>query len=160
MLNQLQETLKPFRGKARHFLILRISGIKKKEALDLANAGVSDYNRWLIKPEFVGVHRKIQDLFTEHRDEALRMLRKENQLNAALLERKLITELDKELDTGDYKLMKTGIARDLYTRLMSEMDKSPDTQILTWEQRIQNNQMYWNQSEQLTEGESVDYEEV
>jgi len=158
MLNQLQQVLAPFRGKARQFLVLRISGIDKKTALRMAHGGISDYNRWLIRPDFVEVHRKIQDLFVEHRDEALRMLRKENQLNAALMERELITEMRDELKSGDYHLLKTGIARDLYTRLMSEMDKTPDVQVLTWEQRIQNNQLYTGQPDQLPE--AIEYEEV
>jgi len=163
MLNQLQETLKPFRGKARHFLILRISGVKKQQALELAGGSVSDYNRWLIKPDFVEVHRNIQELFNEHRDDALRLLRKENQLNAAILERKLIDELTREVEERRYKLMRTGIARDLYTRLMSEMDKVPDVQVLSWEQRIQQNNLYSDETKQLPEGDSIpdaEYKEV
>ena len=157
-MQTLQEVLRPFRGKARQFLILRISGIKKKTALEMARGGISDYNRWLIRPDFVEVHRQIQDLFVEHRDEALRMLRKENQLNAALMEGELIVQMRDEITSGDYQLLRTGIARELYARLMSEMDKSPDVQVLTWEQRIQNNQLYVDKPEQLPEG--VEYEEV
>lgn len=159
-MNTLHEVLRPFRGKARQFLILRISGIKKKTALEMARGGISDYNRWLIRPDFVEVHRQIQDLFVEHRDEALRMLRKENQLNAALMEGELIVQMRGEIESGDYHLLRTGLARELYARLMSEMDKTPDTQIVTWEQRIQNNQLFMNPAEQLPAGEEVPYEEV
>ena len=159
-MQTLQEVLRPFRGKARQFLVLRISGIKKKTALEMARGGVSDYNRWLVRPDFVEVHRQIQDLFVEHRDEALRMLRKENQLNAALMEGELIIQMRDEITSGEYHLLKTGLARELYARLMSEMDKSPDVQITTWEQRVQNNQLYVDKPEQLPSGEEVEYQEV
>jgi len=160
MLNALQQTLAPFRGKARHFLILRISGVDKKVALKMANGGVSDYNRWLVRPDFVAVHRRIQELYTEHRDEALRLLRKENQLNAALMEAELVKEIRREIADGEYHLIKSAIAKELYLRLMSEMDKAPDVQVLTWEERIQQNQFFGTPPEQITEGESVEYEEV
>ena len=159
-MNTLQEVLRPFRGKARQFLILRISGIKKKTALEMARGGISDYNRWLIRPDFVEVHRQIQDLFVEHRDEALRLLRKENQLNAALMEGELIVQMREEIESGEHQLLRTGLAKEVYAKLMSEMDKAPDTQITTWEQRIQNNQLYLNPPEQLAGGEEVEFEEV
>jgi len=134
----LKEELQALTGRKRRFLLLRIIDVSTEEARRLCGITKGTYNTWLHNEVFVELHRKKAELSIKYKEEALRMLRKNNQLQAVLLEEKILDKIREEIDSGEYVLVKTNLAREVYTRLLSDLDVQLQVQSLTWEQRILN----------------------
>jgi len=63
--------------------------------------------------------------------------------------------MKKEIDSGEYELIRTNLAREVYSKLISDLDYQPAALSLTWEQRIQQlNQI--PPSSQIEGGETID----
>jgi len=134
----LKEELKGFIGRKRRFLLLRISDVDIGTAMKLCKVPKPTYKAWLKEETFVTVYHRRDEFATEYKQEAIQLLRRHTQLQAALLEEKIIAKLQEEIESGDYVLTKTLLARDVYTRLMGDLDRQPiATTTLTWEQRFQ-----------------------
>jgi len=136
----------------KHFLILRIAGMDKKMSLSVSAIPEGTYKRWTSQKNFQEVYRQRAELGVEYRDEAIKMLRRYNQLAAVLLEKEIIEKLGLEIQSGDYDLVRTHLGREVYTKLVSELDKVPLYQSISWEQLVLGGQP----QPQLTEGEKTD----
>jgi len=105
-------------------------------ALKLTGVKQGTYNSWLQSQEFVAIYRQRDALNSEYKQEAIQILRRDNQLEAVLLEGKIIAEMKREIDEKDYNLIRSRLACDVYAKLITDLDVIPHTQLLTWEQRI------------------------
>ena len=134
---ELKEELSQIRGVAKKkFLLLRMVDIETEVALKLCGVHKGTYNTWCNDRAFVEVHRRRKELTKDYRQDALHMLRKENQIAAILLEDRIVQRMREEVETGDYKLIRTGLAREVYSKLINDLDYTPQNLSLTWEQRV------------------------
>ena len=150
-MDTLSEIVKPLSGNKRQFILMRVSGLDVGVSRDLIGVARSTYDSWFHHEVFVQIHRQLPDLIATHRQEAIQMLRRDNQLEAVLLEGKLIKKMKEEVDSGELKLCKTNLGREVYSKLISELD-APITAVkqLTYEQRI--SQFFPQPNEQLEQG--------
>jgi hypothetical protein len=152
----LKDELKGLSGNRRRFLLLRIADMDTKTALKLCGVVRGTYNTWLQNREFVEIYRRRTEFASEHKQEAIQLLRRENQLEAVLLEGKIVAKMKEELQSGSYNLIRSRLACDVYSKLISDLDYQPEVLALTWEQRLQ--QIFGATPQQLTEGETADAE--
>ena len=139
---------------------MRVAGMDADIVMNLIGVKRGTYNSWFKNEEFSLIYHKLPTLMQEHRQEAVQMLRKGNQLEAVLLEGKIIAQLKMEIETGEYNLAKTNLAREVYSKLMTDLDVVPQVKSLTWEQRII---QLGRTPEQITEGDRIvdaEFEEV
>jgi len=134
----LKDELKDVGGNRRRFLLLRISVVEPDLAKNLCHIKTGTYNTWCHDPDFVAIYRRRDELCAEYKKEAMNLLRRDNQLAAVLLEEKIIERLKDEINSGDYNLLRTNLAREVYSKLIADLDINPQIQSLTWEQRINN----------------------
>lgn len=134
----LKDELKAISGRKKRFLLLRIIDVEPEQARKLCGITRGTYNAWLQVPAFVEVHRRRVALATEYRLEALQMLRRGNQLEAILLEEKIILKMKAEIESGEYDLIRSNLAREVYSKLIADLDYQPQNLSLSWEQRVQN----------------------
>ena len=153
----LREEVKGLSGNKRRFLLLRIADMDTKAALKLVGVVRGTYNVWVRNEEFVALYRRRDEFAADNKQEAIRLLRRDNQLDAVLLEGKVVAKMKEELDTGEYSLIRTQLAREVYSKLISELDVITPVPIMSWQQKIEN---IYNSStpEQIPEGEVVNGE--
>ncbi|MHA2065558.1 MAG: hypothetical protein ACXABY_14380 [Candidatus Thorarchaeota archaeon] len=154
----LRDEIKTITGNKRRFFLLRIADMDTRTALFLCNIRRGTYNTWLLNQEFVELYRRREELSAEYKQEALQLLRRDNQFEAVLLEGKIIKRMKDELESGEYELIRTNLAREVYSRLLSDLDTQPQTKSLTWEQRI--SQLFITPAQEITEGETINGELV
>ena len=153
----LQTELAGIYGRKKRFLLLRIAGIETAAARQLCGVTLHTYNNWVGNDRFSKVYRRKDELEEEYKVDAIALLRRYNQLEAMMLENKLVVKMREEIETGHYDLIRTNLARDVYNKLISELDYQPSTQI-SWEQRLQQlfiapqMQPAISEQEQLTQG--------
>ena len=135
-LMELKEILAPLHGNRRKYMLFRISGVEPNAALQLTGAKKNAYNAWLKKKDFVGIHQRIGELYSNYRIEAIRLLRRDNQLNAVILEGKVIKKMEEEVENSCYDLVKTNLGKEVYTKLLNDLDEASGIKNLTWLQRI------------------------
>lgn len=153
----LKEEIKSLSGNRRKFFLLRIADMDTKAALKLCGVVRGTYNTWCQNSEFVELYRRRDELAGDYRQEAIRLLRRDNQLEAVLLEGKVLAKIKDELDSGEYELIRTHLAREVYSKLIADLDYQPKALALTWEQRIQ--QIFGgNAPKQIVEGEITNAE--
>jgi len=152
----LKEEIKALGGKRRRFLLLRIADVETNLARNLCGITVGTYNTWLQSPEFVSLYRRRGELAAEYKQEAIQLMRRENQLAAILLEEKIIQKMKEEIESGVYELIKTNLAREVYSKLIADLDIVPKVHVLSWEQRVQS--LLGSQQERITEGEVIEGE--
>ena len=134
---ELKEELKVVTGRKKRFLLFRIIDVELKESLKLCGLTQGTYNSWLHNEEFAALYRKRAELAVDFKAEALQMLRRDNQLQAVLLEEKIIGKMTDEINSGEYRLLKTQLGREVYSKLIADLDATPKTVNQTWEQRIE-----------------------
>ena len=132
----LKEELKGLTGKKRRFVLLRISNVGATAALQLCGSKRGNYNNWLKNDSFIQLYRRIDEFRKECRQEALQLIRKDNQLQAVLLEEKIIHRMREEIDSGEYVLIRTNLAKEVYSHLLGDVDTQTQTQTISWEERI------------------------
>lgn len=153
----LIQELKGIRGKARKYLLLRISGIDDIEAaLNMISATRGAYINWF-KPAFSAVNSRLNELRDNYKEDAIKMLRRDTQVEAVLLEADIIKRLQKEISSGKYDLVRTNIARDIFGKLLSEIDMQPKGDTINWIDKIQVLQGK-AQQKQLEGGDVIDTE--
>lgn len=143
---------------ARRFLLLRMADVDTDIALKICKVNKGTYNNWCKDERFVAIHRQRGELVRDFQQEAIHMLRKETQLSAVMLEARIINKLVQEIETEEYVLMKTSLAKEVYSKLIGDLDHQPKALALTWEQRVQ--QLTLTSPAQITEaqGECIDAE--
>lgn len=145
----LKDEVKSIIGNRRRFLLLRICDIDTETARKLCNIKKGTYNSWLQDEKFVALYRRRDEFSGESKQEAIRLLRRDNQLNAVLLEEKILLKMKAEIESGEYSLIRTNLARDVYSKLISDLDYQPQALSLSWEQRL--GQLFLPQQEQVQE---------
>ena len=138
MSTALKEALDGLYGDKRRFLLMRIAGMEDvQQALAIVGANKGRYSTWCNNPDFVAVNRNLKELRSAHRYDAVRAIRKENQLNAAMLEQEIIEKMREEVASGELKLCKTHLGREVYIRLMSELEGTPAVlNNITWYDKV------------------------
>lgn len=122
----LQEELSVISATAeRRFLLYRIAGSSIEASLSYLHLKIGSYNGWLEKPAFRELNRRRAELEVGHRSEAVKLLRKENQIGAVIIEERIIETLLQELEDKEYNLMRTPIAKTVYDKLMQDIDAMP-----------------------------------
>lgn len=149
----LKDELKTVSGRKRRFILLRIIDVETEAARQLCGITKGTYNTWLQNSAFVELYRRRAELAAEYKQEALQLMRRDNQLQAVLLEEKIIRKMREEIELGVYELIRTNLAREVYSRLLSDLDVQPQVQSLTWEQRI--GQLFMHQEPPRVEGGEV-----
>lgn len=150
----LREEVKVLSGNKRRFFLLRIADIDTKAALTICGVKRGTYNSWLQHSEFVDLYRRRDEFAGEYKQEAIKLLRRDNQLEAVLLEGRIVAKIKEELANGEYDLIRTNMAKEVYSKLISDLDIVPKMPGLTFQQRIQ--QIFTNPPEQIVEGEIVE----
>jgi len=151
-MNPLQEKLKVLTGNKRNFILLRVAGLDVDFCKRLVSVTRGTYNSWFKNEDFAGLYHELPTLMQEYRFEAVQLLRRQNQLDAVLLEGKIITKIKEEIDNGQLVLTRTHLAREVYSKLMTDLDIIPEVKVFTWTDRI--NQLPFNQPKELPEGET------
>lgn len=132
----LKDEIKAIIGNRRRFLLLRVADVDVETARKLCNVKKGTYNSWLRDGIFVELYRRREEFSSEYKQEAIQLLRRNNQLNAVLLEEMILHKMKLEVETGEYSLIRTLLARDVYNKLIADLDITPQVMIQTWEQRI------------------------
>lgn len=132
----LKDEISSLVGRKRRFYLFRIADMDTETARKLSGITLGTYNRWLRDESFVALYRRRDELSSLYKREAIHLLRRDNQLAAVLLEEQILTKMKEELESGDYNLLRTNLAREVYSKLISDLDVNPQIQSLTWEQRI------------------------
>lgn len=136
-MNTLNDEIKPINGNMRTFLLMRIAGLNTDLSMKLVGVTRGTYNSWFKNGEFQAVYKKLSNLIQDHRQEAVLMLRRDNQLEAVLLEGKILAKMKEEIKTGELSICKTNLGREVYSKLISDLDVAPaNIKSLTWEQRV------------------------
>lgn len=143
-------------GNRRRYLLLRIADIDAGAAMKLVGITRGSYNTWLANQEFIELHRQIGEFNKEYKQEAIQLLRRDNQLEAVLLEAKIVSKMKEEIEAGEYDLIRTNLAREVYSSLMSQLDAAPKIPGFTWNQRI--DRLVMNPTPQITKGEVINGE--
>ena len=132
----LRDEIRPLTGNRRRFFLLRIVDMDKKTALNLCNIKGGTHNTWCQDSEFVALYRRRDEFCAEYKQEAIQLLRRDNQLAAVMLETKIVAKMQEEVDSGIYELMRTNIAKSVYERLIADLDVVPQIKNLTWQDRV------------------------
>lgn len=155
METNLITIIKPLSENQRQYIIRRVSGLGATSTRELIGIAKGTYNTWFHNEVFASIHSQLPELSFKHRQEAVQLLRRDNQLEAVLLEGKMIAKMKEEIDSGEYFFVRTNLAREVYSKLISDLDKAPaGIQVLSWQQRI--HQIFPQQSGQG--GEVIDGE--
>jgi len=154
----LKDEVRTLSGNKRRFFLLRIADLDTKAALKICGVVRATYSSWLQNTEFVELYRKRAKYAADYKQEAIQLLRRDNQLEAVLLEGKIIAKMRDELaggETGEGSLLRSNLAKEVYSKLISDLDVIPQAPILSWQQRIQ--QIFASPPpDQITQGEFRD----
>lgn len=150
-MSELKQLLHGCRDKYRQFLLYRIAGISKEEALQLTGITLPHYKKLRQEKEYFRyIVDNIAELQADYRDEAVRMLRRSTQTTAMLMEQKIMDTLYEEVTSGEYKLLKTQLGREVYSKLMTDLEKKEEAPTVDYKQLILN-----ITQEQLGDGSQV-----
>lgn len=134
----LKDEIKTIIGNRRKFLLLRVADVDVETARKLCNnTKKSTYNSWLQDQTFVALYRRRDEFSSEFKHEAIQLLRRDNQLNAVILEEKILQKMKDEIESGEYSLIRTHLARDVYSKLVNDLDYQPQSLALTWQERFE-----------------------
>lgn len=138
---------------------MRIAGMDTNIVMNIVGITRGTYNSWFKDENFALVYHELPTLIQDNRQEAVQMLRKQNQLEAVLLEGRIITKLKEELDSGEYILARTNLGREVYSKLVADLD-APATKSVsgTWVQRIGSLQQFFPRPQDQVEGGVIDAE--
>ncbi len=133
----LVETIKDLSEHQKQYIVRRVAGLDTSSTRDLIGIAKGTYNTWFHNEAFAVVHRQLQELSSKYKLEAIQLLRRDNQLEAVILEGKMINKMKEEMDSGEYVFVRTNLAREVYSKLISDLDKAPaGIQVLSWQQRV------------------------
>ena len=102
----LRDEVKCLSGNRRKFFLLRVADVDTNMAKNLCHVKQGTYNSWVQNAEFVALYRQRDEFCALYKQEAIQMLRRDNQLEAVMLEGKILTKMKEELDSGEYNLIR------------------------------------------------------
>ena len=156
-MSTLREELKTLTGNKRRFLLLRIADMDTQTAFKLCGITRATYNNWLNREEFVALYRRREEFAGEYKLEAIQLLRRDNQLEAVLLEGRILKKIKEDLELPflpEGSIVKTNLAREVYSKLISDLVTQPQVPAITWHQKIQ--QIFaGSPPNQIAEGEMI-----
>ena len=132
----LKEEVKTLAGKRRKFFLLRVADLDTDSARKLCGVAKGTYHSWLQNQEFTSLYRRRDEFAAIYKQEAIQLLRRDNQLEAVLLESDIIAKMKAELASGEYSLIRSHLAREVYSKLITDLDVVPQTPLLSWQQRV------------------------
>ena len=135
---------------------MRVAGLDVDFSKKLTSVTRGTYNSWFKSTEFAVLYHQLPNLIQDYRLEAIQLLRKDNQLEAVLLEGKIISKMKEEIETGEYILIRTNLAREVYSKLLTNLDATPDVKVISWHERVEH--LYSRTPEQIEEGDAIDGE--
>ncbi len=158
----LHEEIKNLSGNKRRFFLLRIADLDTKAALKLCGVKRDTYNSWLSQKTepsrlFVSLYRRRDEFNADYKQDAIKILRRDNQLEAVLLEGQIVAKMKEELASGEYSLVRSQLAREVYSKLITDLDAPPPTLSISWEERL-SGVLSQNEPEQLPAGEIIEGE--
>jgi hypothetical protein len=146
----LKSIISPVIGNRRKFLLLRIADMPVAESMSICGVKKATYHSWLQDDVFTAIYRRRDELSNDYKEEAIRLLRRDNQLAAVLLEEQVIATLVAEVQSGTYALAKTPLAKEVYTKLVANLDWQPKTLVnANWESSPIYNLLFKQQQEQI-----------
>lgn len=148
----MREEIKVLSGARRKFFLLRVADMDTDVAMKLTGVTRGTYNNWVRSKSFSELYKRRDELSAEYKQEAIQLLRRDTQREAALLESKIVAKMGEELETGEYKLLRTHLGREIYTKLMSDLDATPQIRVESFDERV----LTIISQGQLTEGEAID----
>ena len=116
---------------------MRIAEIDTNKAQALCDVPDGTYNGWFTDRVFASLYQRVKEFTIQYKQQAIQMLRRDNQLAAVMLEEKIIEKMIEEINAGEYNLIRTNLARDVYTKLIGDLDIVPQAVGTTWEQKLQ-----------------------
>jgi hypothetical protein len=134
----LKQELAQVFGTMRLFIIYRVAGSTIDDACTALEVTRSAYNSWTMKPEFKSVYQKLDNLQIDYREEAIGMLRRDNQLLAVTLEKEIMNKMIAEVTSGnitEHSMIRTHLGRDVYSKLVENLNLPAipkDVKSLTW----------------------------
>lgn len=134
----LQDEIKDLSGAQRRFFLMRVADLSPEAARQMCGVNQGTYNTWLSRStnRFAALYQRRDEFNQLYKQEAIQLLRKDNQLAAVLLEQQILSKLQEEINAGIYDLVRTNIARDVYSKLIDGIDLPNAPKKLTWEQKI------------------------
>jgi len=135
----LREEIKTLSGNRRRFFLLRIADLDTKAALKLCGVVRGTYNTWLQNKEFVELYRRRDEFAGDFKQEAIQLLRRDNQLEAVLLEGKILAKMKSELATGivgENSIIRSNLAKEVYSKLIGDLDVQKQEAPMSWAERF------------------------
>ncbi len=136
-MENINDLLVSLSYKQRRYILCRMGMMDTQEADSLAGTTAAGRAQWKVNsPRYKELDDNIETLQRDYGDIALKWLKKENQLTAVLLEKKILDKIEQEIDKGEYDLVKTHLAREVFARHTEEIGKALQSVNITWAQII------------------------
>ena len=134
----LSSILEGLTGKRRQYLIFLIAGLSQGYAIELTKVNKSSPSFWRKEDaKYALVESKAELLVNDYQEQAIKLIRRDSQVGAALLERIMIEKIREEVDSGEFVLLRTHLAREVYGKLIQNLDQLDSLpQHITWQQLI------------------------
>lgn len=126
--------------KQKKFIQYLVAGIKKDVALKLCKIPAPTLKYWLHDNEqFHQLVNRVEELKDAYFEEAFQLLRQNNKVMALFLEQELLVKIKEEIESGEYNLVKTPLAKEVYNKALEE-SKGIIPPSASWVQFINNPQ--------------------
>lgn len=132
----LTDALKKLKTKnQKGFVLLCVAGLSIEEAL--THYSQSSFFRWKKDPDFSDVFDHLPELHRDYAEEAIGLLRMRNIAEVLTLEDRVLDIVKEELRTGRYDLLKTHLAREIFSRAKDHSHKTKKEEFRkTWGDRL------------------------
>jgi hypothetical protein len=105
--------------KQKKFIQYLVAGTKKDVALKLANIPTATLKWWLHdNKNFHALVERVEELKDAYFEEAFQLLRQGNKVMALFLEQELLVKIKEEIESGEYNLVKTPLAKEVYDKAL------------------------------------------
>jgi len=116
----LKDELSLLNPKQKKFFHLLIAGVKRDAAMTVAGIPKATFKYWQGNDPFRSLLDRVEELKDAYFDEAFQLLRHDNKVMALFLEQELLEKIKGEIESGEYNLVKTPLAKDVYNKALEE----------------------------------------
>lgn len=117
----LKEELANLNPRQKKFIHLLVAGTKRDNALIIAGIPKATAKYWLQEnQQFRSLVDRVEELKDAYFDEAFQLLRHDNKVIALFLEKELLDKIKEEIESGEYNLVKTPLAKEVYNKALEE----------------------------------------
>ena len=148
----LKDELSQLNSKQKKFFHLLIAGVKRDTALAIAGIPKATFKYWQGNDPFRSLLDRVETLKDNYFDEAFQILRHDNKVIALFLEQMLLEKIKEEIESGEYNLVKTPLAKDVYNKALEE-GKGVNIPSVGWLQFVASQQVI--AQPQLTAGKEL-----